>query len=262
MTEVVLDNIDTINDLALFADAYKKGHIKVNISKLSKELNKDRKTVKKYLNGNIPKTNRNRSKYLDDYRDVIINLLSDRYRSFDYIDHLYYYLVREHGIECSRSTLNRYIREDEILDGLFRRKRVQKFFERFETGPGVQAQFDLKEKIKIILETGEVQRVNVATLTLGFSRYNIREIVLDTKYETIISFLAGAFEKLGGAPKELVIDNIKCLVDKPRTIDNDAVLNVKFEEFLKNTILNVNPVCLIVPKQRVRQKHKIKNHHN
>ena len=39
MTEVVLDNIDTINDLALFADAYKKGHIKVNISKLSKELN-------------------------------------------------------------------------------------------------------------------------------------------------------------------------------------------------------------------------------
>lgn len=241
MTGVVLENIDTIHDLALFADAYKKGHFKVNISKLSKELNKDRKTVKKYLNGYIPKANRNRSKYLDNYREVIIGLLSDRFRSFDYIDHLYYYLVREHGIECSRSTLNRCIRNDEVLDGLFRRKKTQKFFERFETEPGVQAQFDLKEKIKIIFETGEIKRVNVATLTLGFSRYNIREIVLDTKYETIISFLAGAFETLGGVPKELVIDNIKCLVDKPRTIDNDAVLNVKFEEFLKEYNIKCKP---------------------
>ena len=74
MTGVVLENIDTIHDLALFADAYKKGHFKVNISKLSKELNKDRKTVKKYLNGYIPKANRNRSKYLDNYREVIIGV--------------------------------------------------------------------------------------------------------------------------------------------------------------------------------------------
>ncbi len=30
MTEIVLENIDMLNDLKLFSDAYKKGHIKMN----------------------------------------------------------------------------------------------------------------------------------------------------------------------------------------------------------------------------------------
>ena len=172
---------------------------------------------------------------------MILKLLKDKYRSFNYIDHLYNYLVREHKITCSRSTLNRYVRMDDEINSLFNKKKTQKFYERFETKPGVQAQFDLKEKIKIIYETGELERVNVATLTLGFSRYNVREIVLDTKYDTIVNFLASAFETIGGVAKELVIDNIKCLVDKPRTKDKEAILNIKFEEFLRDYGIQCKP---------------------
>lgn len=241
MTEIIISNINSITDLAIFSESYKKGNLKLNVSKLARELNKDRKTVRNYLNGKVPSATRVRVKYLDQYRDLIIELLTDKYRSFDYIDHLYNYLVREHKITCSRSTLNRYVRNDETINSLFNKKKTQKFYERFETKPGVQAQFDLKEKIKIVYETGEVERVNVATLTLGFSRYNVREIVVDTKYETIVSFLASAFETIGGVPGELVIDNIKCLVDKPRTKDRDAVLNVKFEEFLSDYNIKCKP---------------------
>ena len=47
MTKSILENITCVEDLALFSQAYKKGLIKVNISKLSRELKKDRKTIKK-----------------------------------------------------------------------------------------------------------------------------------------------------------------------------------------------------------------------
>jgi transposase len=241
MTETILNSIENVYDLVLFSKAYKKGLLKLNITKLANELNKDRKTVRKYLNGEIPSSTRIRVKYLDQYRELILALLTDKYRSFDYIDHLYNYLVREHKITCSRSTLNRYIRNDKKLNTLFNKKKTQKFYERFETEAGVQAQFDLKERIKIIYKTGESRRVHVATLTLGFSRLNVRELVVDTKYETIINFLANAFETIGGVPKELVIDNIKCLVDKPRNKDKDAILNVKFVEFLKDYNIECKP---------------------
>lgn len=188
MTEMILKSIETVYDLALFSKAYKKGTLKLNITKIANELKKDRKTVRKYLNGNIPSSKRKRTKYLDQYRDIIIALLKDQYRTFDYIDHLYNYLVREHQITCSRSTLNRFIRNDQKLNTLFNKKKTQKFYERFETEAGVQAQFDLKEKVKIIYKTGESSRVNIATLTLGFSRFNVREVVVDTKYETIVNF--------------------------------------------------------------------------
>lgn len=104
--------------------------------------------------------------------------------------------------------------------------------------------------MKIIYKTGEIHRVNVATLTLGFSRFNVREIVVDTKYETISSFLAGAFESIGGVQKELVIDNIKCLVDKPRTKDTEAILNTKFEEFLKDYDIECKPCMPYRPKTK------------
>ena len=113
MTKSILENITCVEDLALFSQAYKKGLIKVNISKLSRELKKDRKTIKKYLDGYTPKKTRERIKYLDEFREYIIEVLSDKYQSFDYIDHLFKYLKREYKITCSRVTFNRYIREDE-----------------------------------------------------------------------------------------------------------------------------------------------------
>lgn len=241
MTNAIMGNIRDVNDLSTFSKLYKEGVLKLNVSKLSRELKKDRKTIKKYLDGYTPSNLRTRSKYLDDFKEVIITLLSDKFRSFDYIDHLYNYMVREHKITCSRSTLHRYIRKNEELNKLFKKSSTTTFYERFETKPGVQAQFDLKERIKIIYNTGEVQRIHVATLTLGFSRFNVREVVIDTKFDTIVAFLAKAFNVIGGVPKQLVIDNIKCLVDKPRYKDNDALLNVKFQEFLKDYNIECKP---------------------
>lgn len=241
MTGIILENITNINDLTMFSKAYKKGLIKVNISKLARNLNKDRKTIKKYLEGYIPKETRDRVKYLDDYREYIIDVLSDKYQSFDYIDHLFKYLKREKGIICSRVTLNRYIREDEELNSLFKRKKDNSFTERFETEPGEQVQFDMKENIKLINQKGEVIIGYIPTLTFGWSRYNIRKLILDTKVENLLSFLVESFEKIGGVPKEIVIDNLKQFVEKPRRNGEPAILTSKFEEFCKDYGIKVRP---------------------
>lgn len=241
MTGIILENITDINDLTMFSKAYKKGLIKVNISKLARDLNKDRKTIKRYLEGYTPKETRDRVKYLDEYREYIIDVLSDRYQSFDYIDHLFKYLKREKGITCSRVTLNRYIREDEELNSLFKRKKDNSFTERFETEPGEQVQFDMKENIKLINQKGEVTIGYIPTLTFGWSRYNIRKLILDTKVENLLSFLAESFEEISGVPKKIVIDNLKQFVEKLRRNGEPAILTSRFEEFCKDYEIKVKP---------------------
>jgi len=207
MTKVILEQITNINDLLLFSKAYKEGLIKVNISKLAKELNKDRKTIKKYLNGETPKRTRVRVKYLDEYREYIVEVLSDKHQSFDYIDHLFKFLKREKNITCSRTSLNRYIRED----------------------------------MKLIDKDGNVISVTIPTLTLSWSRYNVRKMILDTKTDELLSFLAESFEEIGGVPHELVIDNLKQFVEKPRYKDSDALLTNKLIEFAKDYNIKIKP---------------------
>ena len=241
MTGIILENISSVNDLSMFCKAYKEGLITVNISKIAKELNRDRKTIRKYLEGYTPKVTRDRVKYLDEHRDYIKEVLSDKYQSFDYIDHLFKYLKREKGITCSRVTLNRYIREDKELDSLFKRKKDNSFTERFETEPGEQVQFDMKESIKLINKKGEVIVGYIPTLTFGWSRYNIRKLIIDTKVENLLSFLAESFEKIGGVPKEIVIDNLKQFVEKPRCNGEPAILTAKFDQFCKDYGITVKP---------------------
>jgi len=241
MTQTIIEHIEHLEDLLLFSKAYQEGLIKVNITKLAAHLGKHRKTIKKYLNGSAPKKTRTKIKYLDAHREYIVSVLSDKYQSFDYIDHLFKYLKREKQIRCSRSTLNRYIRNDEVLNQMFKRKKSNSFTERFETDPGYQVQFDMKERVKLIDQHGEQTTIYIPTLTLSWSRHNSRILTIDTKTETLLSFLAKSFEDIGGVPKELVIDNLKQFVEKPRYKDNKAILTSSFIEFCKDYNILVKP---------------------
>ena len=241
MTDLILKFVTKKEDLLLLSKTYKEGNIKVNISKISRELNVDRKTIKKYLEGNIPKKTRKRKKYLTAFRKEIIELLKDETREYEYIDHLYRFMKREYKIKCNRVTFNRFIREDEELNKLFKNNKANAFTVRFETAIGQQIQFDLKEKVPLITKNGEKILVYIPTITFGWSRYNYRKIILDTKTETLLAFLAEAFEEIGGVPKEIVIDNLKAFVEKSRYKENPAILNSKFEEFCKEYGIKVKP---------------------
>ncbi len=77
MTDYILNHIKNIKELSLLSEAYLKGMIKLNISKLATELNADRKTVRRYLNGIMPKKTKSRTKYMDAYKKQLLEVLND-----------------------------------------------------------------------------------------------------------------------------------------------------------------------------------------
>lgn len=241
LATIDVTTISSLDKLLKVGELVREDVIKMpNISALARHLKKDRKTVRKYLGGFEKKDTRERVKYLDQYRSSILNYLKDEFKTFEYYDHLYLFVKDKHDITCSYSTFKRYIQSDEVLSKYFKEKK-NSFTTRFETPPAMQAQFDLKEDLLLFNRYGERIRVHIATLTLGYSRYNIRKIILDKSRETILVFLAEAFDILGGVINELVIDNIKCLVDKPRTPTQEAILSNEFVQFAADYGITVKP---------------------
>ena len=82
MSEIILKLINAKEDLIFLSKSYMRGEIIVNISKVAKKLGIDRKTASKYLKGFVPKKNRKRKKYLDDFRETIKMVLNDEKREF------------------------------------------------------------------------------------------------------------------------------------------------------------------------------------
>lgn len=68
MTKIIIEHILKTDDLLLFSSAYQQGAIKVNITKLAEHLGKDRKTIRRYLKGNVPKKTKAKTKYLDQHQ--------------------------------------------------------------------------------------------------------------------------------------------------------------------------------------------------
>ncbi len=94
---------------------------------------------------------------------------------------------------------------------------------RFETLPGYQAQVDFG-KVSVEFLSGEVRRVTIFCLQMGFSRYRVAYVCPDETRDTLIACLSSAFSEIGGVPSELLVDNMKPVVTTPKTADEPAVL--------------------------------------
>lgn len=86
----------------------------------------------------------------------------------------------------------------------------------FETGPGVEAQFDWKGPVQGLLQSDPTTKVWLFRFVLAYSRRRFTRAVITTTLPAVLLGLREVFELLGGAPHRLVFDNFKAAVLSPR----------------------------------------------
>ena len=174
-------SINSLEDLALLGKLEEGGSLKVNKSQIARDLNVDVRTVSKYMNGYKKKTTRNRKSYLDDYYDIITDLLNDEFQKFFYKRVLWQYLKDNHGLKCPQSSFRRWIQKHEEFQSYFNgytnrtingevrnssSKRNHVLHN--PSHAGEYASLDWKESMCITLSTGEVVVVNIFALVFFY----------------------------------------------------------------------------------------------
>lgn len=216
--------------------------MKVNCSKLARQLNCDRRTVSRYVelakNGKKP-AKRVYQKKTDGFEKII----EEKVKTTAPAIAIYHYLVKNHGYTGSYSTLKRYIHNLNI-------EKQHNAIIRFETDPGIQAQVDWKESLKFKTKDGETIKFNVFLMILGFSRTKFLMVTETRDLQQVEFSLACAFRYFGGVPHEILFDNMRSIIDKARTQYSEPVFNENFKVFAED--------CGFVPKACVAYRPETK----
>ena len=204
-----------LSDLPKLRMIMEAQQMKPNFSLLSRELQVDRRNVKKYYNGfTKPKTKARESK-IDSLRPIIQELVSDNtLQTFYYKANLWRYLVEIHDLTISESNFRKYISNHQEFQQYFNKSHSsskQPALLRFKIEPGEQLQIDWKEDVRFTTSDGEIHFLNVFVRLLGYSRYSVYLLTLNRKQETLFHALDTIFEKLGGVPKTVISDNMKTI---------------------------------------------------
>ena len=249
--------INTLEDLAKLKPFLEDGTLKVNKSQIARELGKDRRTVDKYLKGYKKPTTRHKGSPIDDYYDIIKELLSDENQQIFYYKRvLWQFLKDNHQLHCAQSSFRRYISHHPEFQEYFDRRQKNfshnKSTMRFETPLGQQAQLDWKESIKFTLKSGEMINVNIFVLILAASRFRKYHLSLTRSQDVLFSFIDDAFETFGGVPEELLTDNMKTVMDEPRTEYSKGKVNGRFQHFASDYGFTVKPCIARRPQTKAK----------
>jgi transposase len=201
-----------------------RGASGMTVSRIARELDLDRKTVRKALKSGGWQPYRREGvapTLLDDHRAWLV----ERAPQVNYSARiLHQELTRERGFTGCYETVKlavRPLRAEATLAGLTQR--------RFETGPGEQAQCDWGQ-VTVPL-SGQRVRLHVFVMTLGYSR---RGFAMGFERERMPDLLAAheaAFGHFGGRCEELLYDRMRTVVLGAGAEGGKARLNATFAAF-------------------------------
>ena len=97
------------------------------------------------------------------------------------------------------------------------------------------------QKIALLDEEGKTLNCSVLVLTWAASYFSFACFVKDQSTKETVEAISKGFEFFGCLPKQLIVDNAKCIVKK-HSFGHEAIVNTNFEYFLAkcNVLINVN----------------------
>lgn len=214
--------LDVLNEIEIFVRGGEIGV--VSKAAIAKILGCDPRTVKKYMEGYIPKKRRTVKKKskLDEYRNIIETKME---------------------IGCSSMAIFKYIQKDGykgsyslVADYALKHKKEQlkKATMRYETSPGLQAQVDWKESIRMTSMSGQIYEVNIFLMVLGYSRTKFLVLTSDRTQKTLFNCMNEAFKYFKGVPREILFDNMPTVVDRANSRIGNVKINGKFMQYAKD----------------------------
>lgn len=179
----------------------------LNHSQIARQLNVDRKTVRKYLSiepdagATVP--SRRRGSKLDRYRDYLLRRVSEHPQL---CATRLLREIRSLGYDGGISILRDHLRQ-------VRPAPARAFEIRFETPPGEQAQVDFSCcMIRFNDAPEQLRRLWLFSMVLGYSRLVWGRFCEDQQLHTVLRMHIEAFEAIGGVPRHLLYDRMKTAV--------------------------------------------------
>lgn len=257
--------IHSLNDLFILGKLEEAGTTKINKSQIARELGVDRRTVGKYMKGYKKKNKKHRYSKIDDYYDIIKELLCDTSTQvFFYKRVLWQYLKDNHNLNCAQSTFRywiskhkefqRYFNGDNnrVVNGKRKDASSNHHIIHYETPPAYEAQLDWKESMEFLLDSGELITINILALVYSYSRFKIYQLSLTKTQSVLFHLLDNAFEIAGGIPKTLKTDNMKTIMDESRTYYSCGKVNNRFDQFAKDYGFIVKPCKAYEPQVKAK----------
>jgi transposase len=160
---------------------------------------------------------RGRTSDCEPWRDVIqskrdLGLSSQR---------IYQDLVIEHSFTGTYYSVRRFVRQ--------LAPSTELPFRRLECGPGEEAQVDFGTGARIVGRDGKRRKTHLFRIVLSHSRKGHSEAVYRQTTDDFLRCLENAFRQFGGAPRRLILDNLRAAVKKADWYDPE--LNPKVRSF-------------------------------
>lgn len=196
----------------------------LNKSELARRMGCNRRTVDRYINAELnglpAKPKREYQSKLDAYKSIII----DKVDTYGVSATAVYKFIQKKGYTGGYGLVSNFVRKH-------KKSEQQKATIRFETTPGLQAQVDWKETVKMISRHGEIFEINIFLMVLGYSRMKFVRLTVDKTQKTLFMCLFEAVKYLQGVPHEMLFDNMATVIDRSKSTFKSISLNPTFKHF-------------------------------